>query len=161
MHYNTSQELWVLALLCFHFVEQHKEFYPYFSGFLHWLWGNQMIFRMPAKELWIMRVWITCRLCIQNKTKWNKGVCIFSGIHSVIHDDVIKWKHFPCQWLFVRVFFDLRLDKRWYKQSRCRWFDSLWRHCNVRGKICRIKSSQQNEKYVYFHILLIIFSCSK
>ena len=32
------------------------------------------------------------------------------------------------------VFFDLRLNKRLSKQSRCRWFgtasQSLWRHCN-------------------------------
>ena len=66
------------------------------------------------------------------------------------HDDVIKWKHFPRYWPFVRgihrwpvnsphkgqwrgafnVFFDLCLSK----QSRRLWFEtssrSLWRHCN-------------------------------
>ena len=71
-----------------------------------------------------------------------------------LHDDVIKWKHFPRYWPFVRginrsplnsphkgqwrgsfdVFFDLRLNKRSCKQSRRRWFEtpsrSLWRHCN-------------------------------
>ena len=71
------------------------------------------------------------------------------------HDDVIKWKHFPCYWPFVRgihwspvncpsqrvvtrsfdVFFDLRLNKRFSKQSRRRWFEtpsrSLWRHYNA------------------------------
>ena len=70
------------------------------------------------------------------------------------HDDVIKWKHFPCYWTFVRgiywwlvdsphkwpvtrsfdVFFDMRLNTRLSKQSRRRWFEtpsrSLWRHCN-------------------------------
>ena len=64
-----------------------------------------------------------------------------------IHDDVIKWKHFPRYWPFVRgihpaqrpvtrnfdVFFDLnkRLSKQWWGW----WFEtlscSLWRHCNV------------------------------
>ena len=34
-----------------------------------------------------------------------------------VHDDVIKWKHFPRYWPFVLtrsfdVFFDLRLDER-------------------------------------------------
>ena len=66
------------------------------------------------------------------------------------HDDVIKWKHFPRYWSFVRgipltktsdarsfdVFFDLRLDKRLRKPSRRRWFKtpsrSLWRHCHIR-----------------------------
>ena len=66
------------------------------------------------------------------------------------HDDVIKWKHFPRYWPFVRgihrspaqrpvtrrfgVFFDLRLNKRFSKQSWGWWFETpprpLWRHCN-------------------------------
>ena len=70
------------------------------------------------------------------------------------YDDVIKWKHFPRYWLFVRgihrspvyspsqrpvtrsfdVFFDLRVNERLSKQSRGWWFEtpsrSLWRHCN-------------------------------
>ena len=73
-------------------------------------------------------------------------------------DDVIKWKHFPCYWPFVRgdpsvtdgfpsqrlltrsfdVYFDLQLNKRLSKQSRRRWFEtpsrSLWRHCNDNHK---------------------------
>ena len=64
------------------------------------------------------------------------------------HDDVIKWKHFPRYWHFVRgihrswpvtrsfdVFFDLHLNKRLSKQPWGCWFGtpswSLWRHCNV------------------------------
>ena len=62
------------------------------------------------------------------------------------HDNVIKWKHFPHYWPFVRLihrspvnspskgrwcFFDLRLYKRLSKQFRW-WFEtssrSLWRH---------------------------------
>ena len=70
-----------------------------------------------------------------------------------IHDDVIKWKHFPLYWPFVwgihqspvkspqkrpvtwnfDVFFDLCLNKRLSKQSKRRWSEtlsrSLWRHC--------------------------------
>ena len=69
------------------------------------------------------------------------------------HDDVIKWKHFPRNWPFVRgihrsrwiptqrpvtrsfdVFFDLRLNKRLSKQPWGWWFEtpsrSLWRQCN-------------------------------
>ena len=63
------------------------------------------------------------------------------------HDDVIKWKHFPRYWPFVRgipaqrpvtrsfgVFFDLRLNYRSNKQSWGWWFETLsrplWRHCN-------------------------------
>ena len=70
------------------------------------------------------------------------------------HDDVIKWKHFPRNWPFVRgihrssvnsphkgrwrgalmISFDLRLNKRLSKQSWGWWFEtlsrSLWRHRN-------------------------------
>ena len=76
---------------------------------------------------------------------------------SVYHDDVIKWKHFPSYWPFVRgihrspvnsthkapvtrsfdaeLFFDLHLIRRLSKHSRGWWFEtpprSLWRQCNV------------------------------
>ena len=63
------------------------------------------------------------------------------------HDDVIKWKHFPRYWPFVRefpsqrpvtrsfdVFFHLRLNKWLSKQPWGWWFEtpacSLWRHRN-------------------------------
>ena len=70
---------------------------------------------------------------------------------SWLHDDVIKWKHFPRYWPFMRettghrwipltkasdaelsFFFALRLDTRWANnwdtgELRLR---SLWRHCN-------------------------------
>ena len=69
------------------------------------------------------------------------------------HEDVIKWKHFPRYWPFVRgihwslwipaqrpvtrsfnVLFDLRLNKRLSKQSWGCWFETpsrpLWRHRN-------------------------------
>ena len=64
-----------------------------------------------------------------------------------IHDDVIKWKHFPRYWPFVRgfhrspvtrsfdVFFGLILNKRLSKQPWGWWFETLsrplWRHCNM------------------------------
>ena len=71
-----------------------------------------------------------------------------------IHDDVIKWKHFPRYWPLVwvpgvfhaqrpvtrsfDVFFDLRLNKRLSKQSWGWWFETLscplWRHRNVLSK---------------------------
>ena len=79
----------------------------------------------------------------------------FTFFHCIwSHDDVIKWKHFPRNWPFVRgihrsgefptqrpvtrsfdVFFDLRLNIRLSKQPRGWWFEtqswSLWRHCNA------------------------------
>ena len=77
------------------------------------------------------------------------------------HDDVIKWKHFPRYWPFVRgihrlsvnspnkgqwrgtfdVFFDLRLNQQLSKKWRRRWFEtssrSLWRHCNGWHFVCQ------------------------
>ena len=62
-----------------------------------------------------------------------------------VHDDVIKWKHFPRYWPFCGpaqrpvtrsfdVFFDLCLNKRLSKQSWGWWFETpsrpLWRHYN-------------------------------
>ena len=81
------------------------------------------------------------------------------------HDDVIKWKHFPRYWPFVRgiprspvnsphtqrpvtrsfevfIDMDLRLNKRLSKQWWCWWFEtpsrSLWRHCNGSQNIVNI-----------------------
>ena len=74
-----------------------------------------------------------------------------TAIHISWHDDVIKWKHFPRYWPFVRginrwiartkpvtrsfdVFFDLRLNNRLSKQSWGWWFETLscplWRQRN-------------------------------
>ena len=73
---------------------------------------------------------------------------------SAPHDDVIKWKHFPRNWPFVRgiprspvnsphkgqrrgasmYFFYLRMNKRLNKQWWGWWFETpsrpLWCHCN-------------------------------
>ena len=84
---------------------------------------------------------------------WDHRECKFS---LLMHDDVIKWKHFPRYWPFVRGFhrspvnsplkgqwrgalvFSLicawSLNKRLSKQSWSWWFETLWhplwRHCN-------------------------------
>ena len=74
------------------------------------------------------------------------------------HDDIMKWKHFPRNWLFVWWFYgspvtsphkgqwrgvfmffcDLHLNQQLNKQWIRRWFEmplrSLWRHCNVVDK---------------------------
>ena len=84
---------------------------------------------------------------------WRTRISAHKG--SWVHDDVIKWKHFPRNWPFVReihrspvnfpaqrpvtrsfdVIFDLSLNKRLSKQPWGWWFEtpawSLWRHRNV------------------------------
>ena len=77
-----------------------------------------------------------------------------SFVCKLLHDNVIKWKHFPSplcgEFTCHRgipltkasdaelwCFFDLRLNKRLSKQSRRWWFEtpsrSLWRHSNGTG----------------------------
>ena len=85
--------------------------------------------------------------------------------------DVMKWKHFPRYWPFVRriphtkasdtefdVFFDLRLNKRLSKQSCGWWFETpspqLWRHRNAMTtfyltSICRLKWCRRRDKNNY------------
>ena len=82
-------------------------------------------------------------------------VCMRKPNLVVTHDDVIKWKHFPRYWPFVRgihrspvnsphkgqwrdircFFFHLRLNKRLSKLWWDWWFEtpsrSLWRHYNA------------------------------
>ena len=88
----------------------------------------------------------------------QKGISIIRTYTHVkvtsVQDDVIKWKHFPHYWPFVRgihqslvdsphkgqwrgalmFLFDLCLDKQLSKQLRCWRFEmplhSLWCHCN-------------------------------
>ena len=95
--------------------------------------------------------------------------CSFLVI-SLLHDDVIKWKYFPCYWPFVRgiyrssvnslqkpvtqsfsVFFDLLLNKRLSKQTWDCWFEtpwhSFWRQCN-------------GYRALYPHVFLVDFTSS-
>ena len=90
------------------------------------------------------------------------------------HDDVIKWKHFPRYWPFVRgiprspvnshtnasdpelwCFFYLRLNKHLSKESWGWWFEtpsrSLWRQCNVHpGHIFTWKHNIERKLFRYF-----------
>ena len=84
-----------------------------------------------------------------------------------IHDDVIKWKHFPRNWPFVRginspvrefpakgrsfdVFFDMCLNQRLSKQWWGWWFETLprpsWRHCND-VKLCNAVTDKLGQYY--------------
>ena len=91
------------------------------------------------------------------------------------HYDVIKWKHFPRYWPFVRgihrsplnsphkgqwrgtlmFFFNLRLDKWLSKQPRRHWLEtpsrSLWRHCNVIVWIRIYRASPFIPRWYWYH----------
>ena len=91
------------------------------------------------------------------RMKSDSPICISKVVK---HDDVIKWKHFPRRWPFVRgiqrspvnsphkepvarifdTFFDLRLNKRLSKQTWGWWVETplhpLWHHCNENAIRC-------------------------
>ena len=78
-----------------------------------------------------------------------RGMVVF----VLLHDDIIKWKHFTNYWPFcegnppvtcgfpsqrpVKPSFDVFLDQQLSKQSGRQWFEkpsfSLWCHCNGKG----------------------------
>ena len=107
------------------------------------------------KRCVMMRHFIT--VCEMLQMKITDDLDVLNNFYQ--NDDVIKRKHFPRYWPFVRgihrwpvntptpkrpvtrrfdAFFDLRLNKRLSKKSRCRWFvtssRSLWCHCNDKSK---------------------------
>ena len=105
--------------------------------------------------------------------KGSPVTCVLSWITRAMHDDAIKWKHFPRYWPFIwRIhrspvnsphkgqwrgalifFFDLRLNKRLSKQSSGWWFEtpsrSLRRHCNG---LCQLKKML----HIYWYTISII-----
>ena len=118
--------------------------------------------------------WITCH-CPWYLLKAHMSSSRKSSAY-ICHDDVIKWKHFPCYWPFVRgtpvtggfpsqrpvtqsfdIFLHLRLNKRLNKQLRRRWFDtpsrSFWRHCNVYPFCDLFPLSHQLRLFSYFEYI--------
>ena len=73
------------------------------------------------------------------KTWWRHQMKTFSALLDLCEGNSPVTGEFPSQRPVTRSFdvsFDLRLNKRWSKPSRRRWFEmpscSLWRHWNVR-----------------------------
>ena len=93
--------------------------------------------------------------------QFMQGLTFRYSVITLFHDDVIKWKHFPRYWPFVRrihrfpmnsphkgqwrgtlnFFFDLRLNKRLSKQWWGWWFETLshpsCRHSNEISHVVR------------------------
>ena len=70
---------------------------------------------------------------------WRHQMESFSALMTVCEGNSLVTGDFPSLSPVTRsfdVFFDLRLNKRFSKQSRYRWFETpsrlLWRHCNVK-----------------------------
>ena len=98
----------------------------------------------------ILEIWLNLTILVTEHTILHHQYSTNTMVLLDIHDDFIKWKHFPLYWPFVRLpvnsphkgqwrgalKFSLicALNKRLSKQSRGGWFEmpshSLWRHCN-------------------------------
>ena len=97
----------------------------------------QVLPQLSFSETCEIRMW---RLDANKVATIRKAVKIRECM--VLHDDVIKWQHFPRYWPFVQrpvtrnfgEFFDLHLNKWLSKQSRGWWFETpsppLWRDRN-------------------------------
>ena len=86
--------------------------------------------------------WICIPFCLLWFVVVRLAIQWINVINVIRHDDVIKWKHFPRYWPFLRGIhrwpanlphlFDLRLNKWLSKQSRDRLYEtpprSSWRH---------------------------------
>ena len=106
--------------------------------------------------LWcVSEIWIATTSVIRNRTTDATGLQLDQPFNSRSHNDVIKWKHPPRYWPFVRGIhrspvnsphkgqwrgaFMLSLNcawiNRWVKKSWGWWFETLsrplWRHCNA------------------------------
>ena len=106
----------------FGFIQIYHLRSPFYGEILHW---SREVFKLTTPSL--LETVMTATL--------------------TVHDDVIKWNHFPHCWSFVRVtggfssqrpvtrsfdvFFDVRLNNWLSKQSRCQWFKMPSRHPNV------------------------------
>ena len=99
-----------------------------------------------TEAIWWM--WVKPFRRWSSKSKHNNHA--YHSRKVLYHYDVIKWKHLPRNWPFVRgihrspwrpvtrsfdVFFDLHQYQQWSKQWGGRWFEtpcfSFWPHCNV------------------------------
>ena len=135
------------------------------------MWTRDFIWCHRSGSLRVQVLAYCHKTITEKKRQWNlyknitifieqnaleNGVCkmstILFGLHCIPYDDVIKWKHFPRYWPFLRRnhrspvnsptkandaelwFFYLRPNKRLSKQSWGWCFEtpshSLWRHCN-------------------------------
>ena len=87
---SPSQQLYnYVHGLCF-LVVWNGKFYPYSSGLLHWQLGNHNIICEAKLDEYALYF---CGYLYETPLEW--------GYWWVIHDDVIKWKHFLHNWPFV------------------------------------------------------------
>ena len=87
----------------------------------------------------------------------------------VPHDDVIKWKHFPCYWPFVRGIHQSPVNSLIFSLI-CIWINGwvnnreagdlrwcpIWHHCNESSWITSTKPSDKRNKHICWKLQLIL-----
>ena len=139
----------VFALLCFVMVI-HWLIFPYPSGLLHWHCGNLTIAPVPAKQPWWIWINTSCEFimndCITTTKQSPTKPCAYFLGYTVrhpklysLHDDVIKWKHFPRYWPVVRGIHRSPVNSPHKGQWRgalifsliCAWMNDYVNNCEV------------------------------
>ena len=113
--------------------------------YFNWSLGSHMIVPVPAKQYWrkfVSGSQESITICYTMMTSSNGNIFRVTG-HLSGH----RWiPHTKASDSELCCFFYLRLNKRWSKQSRGWWFETLsrplWRHCNA--------TTKQNKLGVYF-----------
>ena len=88
---------------------------------------NDSLYIDDEKRLSII-ITVSVKLKVKSLFILDYGRCVITNENPYIHDDVIKWEHFPRYWPFVRgiqrpvtrsfdVSFDMCPNKRLSKQS--------------------------------------------
>ena len=151
--------VYALVFVCY----VNNQLYSCPSELLHWNLGNRMTDPRPMKQpcwVWIRRSYESTKrdyVIVTKRQNHNKTFRIFYGTWCIVlgytwwrlqmetfsvllalcegNLPVTAW--FPSQRPETRsfdVFFDVRLNRLLYKQSRRRWFETpscpLWRHSN-------------------------------
>ena len=70
-------------------------YWPFVRGIRRWIPRTPLISKWVAKIWWLQGSWLVARSLPSYYR--NQSWLIVNS-----HDDVIKWKHFPCYWPFVR-----------------------------------------------------------
>ena len=142
-------DIWLRLVRC---CRQYSSMLPYFQ----WDTSEHDFVKFKSKYNTFLSGKFPWNGCLQNGHYFIIMVCILLTLRWA-YDYVSKWKHFPCDWPFVRgivtdgfpsqrpvtrsfdVYFDLRLNKRLSKQIRRRWCETpsytLWRHCKAHIRI--------------------------
>ena len=110
-----------------------------------------------SMQLWTILRWICDRpvSCNERHKWWRHQMETFSALLDLCAGNSPVTGEFPSQMPVTRsfgVFFDLRLNERLSKQSRRRWFEtlwrSLWRHCNAPAMLLSNSKAVYSDLYI-------------